>query len=100
MLEEERGDHIDVNKITSMDWEELKEKVKKHGMRNSNTMAIAPTATISNIAGCFPCIEPIYKNIYVKSNISGEFTVVNSYLVNDLKDLNPVSYTHLRAHET
>ena len=88
MLEEERGDHIDVNKITSMDWEELKEKVKKHGMRNSNTMAIAPTATISNIAGCFPCIEPIYKNIYVKSNISGEFTVVNSYLVNDLKDLN------------
>ncbi|MDG2006470.1 MAG: ribonucleoside-diphosphate reductase subunit alpha [Thermodesulfobacteriota bacteirum] len=88
MLEEERGDHIDVNKITSMDWEELKEKVKKHGMRNSNTMAIAPTATISNIAGCFPCIEPIYKNIYVKSNISGEFTVVNSYLVKDLKDLN------------
>ncbi|MBT4634046.1 ribonucleoside-diphosphate reductase subunit alpha, partial [bacterium] len=88
ILEEERGDHIDVNKITSMDWEELKEKVKKHGMRNSNTMAIAPTATISNIAGCFPCIEPIYKNIYVKSNISGEFTVVNSYLVKDLKDIN------------
>ena len=88
MLEEQRGDHIDVNKITSMDWEELKDKVKKHGMRNSNTMAIAPTATISNIAGCYPCIEPIYKNIYVKSNISGEFTVVNSYLVNDLKNLN------------
>jgi ribonucleoside-diphosphate reductase alpha chain len=56
-------------------------------MRNSNTMAIAPTATISNIAGCFPCIEPIYKNIYVKANISGEFTVVNSYLVEDLKRL-------------
>jgi ribonucleoside-diphosphate reductase alpha chain len=56
-------------------------------MRNSNTMAIAPTATISNISGCFPCIEPIYKNIYVKSNISGEFTIVNAYLVRDLKDL-------------
>jgi ribonucleoside-diphosphate reductase alpha chain len=88
MLEDERKDNIDVNKITSMNWEELKDKVKKHGMRNSNTMAIAPTATISNIAGCYPCIEPIYKNIYVKSNISGEFTVVNSYLVNDLKGLN------------
>ena len=81
MLEEQRGDHIDVNKITSMDWEELKDKVNMHGMRNSYTMAIAPTATISNIAGCYPCIEPFYKNIYVKSNISGEFTVVNSYLV-------------------
>jgi ribonucleoside-diphosphate reductase alpha chain len=54
-------------------------------MRNSNTMAIAPTATISNVAGCFPCIEPIYKNIYVKANISGEFTVVNAYLVADLE---------------
>ena len=56
-------------------------------MRNSNTMAIAPTATIANIAGCFPCIEPIYKNIYVKANICGEFTVVNDYLVRDLKAL-------------
>ena len=56
-------------------------------MRNSNTMAIAPTATIANIAGCFPCIEPIYKNIYVKANISGEFTIVNDYLVRDLKAL-------------
>jgi ribonucleoside-diphosphate reductase alpha chain len=61
--------------------------VKQSGMRNSNTMAIAPTATIANIAGCFPCIEPIYKNIYVKANISGEFTVVNAYLVSDLKAL-------------
>jgi len=56
-------------------------------MRNSNCMAIAPTATISNIAGCFPCIEPIYKNLYVKANMSGEFTIVNKYLVNDLKKL-------------
>jgi ribonucleoside-diphosphate reductase alpha chain len=66
----------------------LKSKVKENGMRNSNTMAIAPTATISNIAGCYPCIEPIYKNIYVKANMSGEFTVVNNYLINDLKALN------------
>ena len=56
-------------------------------MRNSNIMAIAPTATISTIAGCYPCIEPIYKNIYVKSNVSGEFTIVNKYLVKDLKKL-------------
>ena len=87
LLEEERGQNIDVNKITSLDWEELKSRVKDHGLRNSNTMAVAPTATISNIAGCYPCIEPIYKNIYVKSNMSGEFTVVNNYLVNDLKSL-------------
>jgi ribonucleoside-diphosphate reductase alpha chain len=88
LLEEERGQNIDVNKITSLDWEGLKDKVKENGMRNSNTMAIAPTATISNIAGCYPCIEPIYKNIYVKANMSGEFTVVNNYLINDLKALN------------
>ena len=87
ILEDERGENIEVNKITSLDWETLKNKVKENGMRNSNTMAIAPTATISNIAGCYPCIEPIYKNIYVKSNMSGEFTVVNNYLVNDLKSM-------------
>jgi ribonucleoside-diphosphate reductase alpha chain len=57
-------------------------------MRNSNVMAIAPTATIANIAGCFPCIEPIYSNIYVKSNMAGEFTIVNRYLINDLKKMN------------
>ena len=61
--------------------------VAAHGMRNSNTMAIAPTATIANIAGCCPCIEPIYRNIYVKANISGEFTIVNAHLVRDLKAL-------------
>jgi ribonucleoside-diphosphate reductase alpha chain len=70
-----------------MDWNALKEFVATWGMRNSNVMAIAPTATISNIAGCFPSIEPIYKNIYVKSNMSGEFTVVNDYLVGDLKQM-------------
>lgn len=85
LLEQERGMSIDVPKEETLDWSKVREHVKKYGMRNSNTMAIAPTATISNIAGCFPCIEPIYKNIYVKSNISGEFTVVNSYLVDDLK---------------
>jgi len=88
LLEEERGMKIDIPKEERMDWAKVREYVKKYGMRNSNTMAIAPTATISNIAGCFPCIEPIYKNIYVKSNISGEFTIVNAYLVKDLKKLN------------
>jgi ribonucleoside-diphosphate reductase alpha chain len=70
-----------------LDWTKVKEQVRIFGMRNSNTMAIAPTATISNIVGCFPCIEPIYKNLYVKSNMSGEFTIVNKYLVADLKRL-------------
>jgi ribonucleoside-diphosphate reductase alpha chain len=65
----------------------VREHVAQWGMRNSNTMAIAPTATISNIAGCYPCIEPMYHNLYVKSNISGEFTIVNRYLIDDLKKL-------------
>ena len=85
LLEQERDIKIDIPRKERLDWKQVREHVKKFGMRNSNTMAIAPTATISNIAGCIPCIEPIFKNIYVKSNISGEFTVVNSYLVNDLK---------------
>jgi len=79
---------IEVSRDESLDWTPVRESVKKYGIRNSNIMAIAPTATISNISGCFPCIEPIYKNIYVKSNMSGEFTVVNNYLINDLKKLN------------
>ncbi|MDO8480212.1 MAG: ribonucleoside-diphosphate reductase subunit alpha [Nanoarchaeota archaeon] len=87
LLEAERGLPLDVSKEMSMDWTPLREHVKTHGMRNSNCMAIAPTATISNISGCFPCIEPIYKNIYVKSNISGEFTLVNKYLIEDLRKL-------------
>lgn len=87
LLEKERGMKIEVSRTESMDWAPVREHVQKYGMRNSNTMAIAPTATISNVAGCFPCIEPIYKNIYVKANMSGEFTIVNSYLVDDLKKL-------------
>lgn len=87
MLEQERGMKIEVSRTSSLDWTPVREHVKQYGMRNSNTMAIAPTATISNISDCYPCIEPIYKNIYVKSNMTGEFTVVNKYLVKDLKDL-------------
>jgi ribonucleoside-diphosphate reductase alpha chain len=87
VLEKERGRKIDVKRGGKLDWKYVKSHVKKHGMRNSNTMAIAPTASISNIAGCYPCIEPIYKNLYVKSNMSGDFTVINSYLIEDLKKL-------------
>lgn len=87
LLDIERGEKIDVNRNTLLDWDVVRESIRKHGMRNSNTMAIAPTATISNIAGSFPCIEPIYKNLYVKSNLSGEFTVINHYLVADLQKL-------------
>ncbi|MBI2344581.1 ribonucleoside-diphosphate reductase subunit alpha [Candidatus Dependentiae bacterium] len=85
LLEKERGISIQkIGKVTK-DWAVVRDAIKKYGMRNSNTMAIAPTATISNISGCFPCIEPIYKNLYVKSNASGDFTIVNKYLVADLK---------------
>ncbi len=87
LLEAERGEQIPVSRTARLDWSLVRAKVKEHGMRNSNTMAIAPTATISNISGCTPTIEPIYKNIYVKSNISGDFTVVNPYLIEDLKRL-------------
>jgi ribonucleoside-diphosphate reductase alpha chain len=87
LLEKERGIKIDVNKNESLDWSTVRRLVVENGMRNSNCLAIAPTATISNIAGCFPCIEPIYKNIYVKANASGDFTIINSYLVDDLKEL-------------
>ena len=85
LLEEERGMALEVEQGGALDWEPVRAHVARHGMRNSNTMAIAPTATISNIAGCFPSFEPPYKNIYVKSNISGEFTVINPYLVADLR---------------
>jgi ribonucleoside-diphosphate reductase alpha chain len=86
-LEKERGAAVKIDRKKRLDWDALKASVAAWGMRNSNVMAIAPTATISNIAGCFPSIEPIYKNIYVKANMSGEFTVVNHYLVEDLKRL-------------
>ncbi len=85
LLEKERGRTVEVSRTMRMNWDAVRESIKEHGMRNSNTMAIAPTATISNVAGCFPCIEPIYKNIYVKSNMSGEFTIINKYLVEDLQ---------------
>jgi ribonucleoside-diphosphate reductase alpha chain len=88
LLEKERGIETGVDKKARLDWKKVKAHVKKYGMRNSNCMAIAPTATISNISGCFPSIEPIYKNLYVKSNFSGEFTVINHYLAEDLKKLN------------
>ena len=88
LLENERGMKVEIPRTSTMDWSIVKDHISKWGMRNSNTMAIAPTATISNIAGCFPCIEPIYTNLYVKSNMAGEFTIVNSYLVEDLKKLN------------
>jgi ribonucleoside-diphosphate reductase alpha chain len=85
-LVEERGeDYIQVNRDQTLDWPTLREQVQQNGMRNSNVMAIAPTATIANITGVSQSIEPTYQNLYVKSNLSGEFTVVNPYLVNDLK---------------
>ncbi|MFN4872889.1 MAG: ribonucleoside-diphosphate reductase subunit alpha [Akkermansiaceae bacterium] len=85
LLEDERGRKIDVPRGGKMDWSVVREKIKKHGMRNSNVLAIAPTATISNIMGTTPCIEPNYKNLYVKSNLSGDFTILNTELVKDLK---------------
>lgn len=88
LLEQERGIKIPVERNSSLDWAPVRESIKKYGMRNSNCMAIAPTATTANISDCFPTIEPIYKNIFVKSNQAGDFTVVNPYLIEDLKKLN------------
>jgi len=85
-LAEQRGSYLQVDDSSTLDWEGLRERVKTVGMRNSNTMAIAPTATISNICGVSQSIEPTYQNLFVKSNLSGEFTVVNPYLVHDLKE--------------
>lgn len=87
MLRDERGGNVDVDESSSLDWNTLRARIKEHGMRNSNCIAIAPTATISNIIGVSACIEPTFQNLYVKSNLSGEFTVVNDYLVRDLKKL-------------
>ncbi|WP_019594128.1 ribonucleoside-diphosphate reductase subunit alpha [Thioalkalivibrio sp. ALM2T] len=81
-----RGEYLQMDTSQSLDWDTLRKRVKKVGMRNSNTMAIAPTATISNICGVSQSIEPTYQNLFVKSNLSGEFTVINPYLVRDLKD--------------
>ena len=87
LLEQERGEPIEVKRGGRMDWAPVRAKIAKQGMRNSNVLAIAPTATISNIVGSSPCIEPTYKNLFVKSNLSGDFTQLNSYLVTDLKKL-------------
>ena len=87
-LEEERGESISVPKSSKMDWKVVRDKIAKYGMRNSNVIAIAPTATISNIMGSSPCIEPTYKNLFAKSNLSGDFMVLNRFLVNDLKKEN------------
>tara|TARA_Y100000588_G_scaffold174129_1_gene188113 strand:+ start:8702 stop:11947 length:3246 start_codon:yes stop_codon:yes gene_type:complete len=86
LLQEERGVEVDVPRTSRMDWDVLRKKIKKQGMRNSNVLAIAPTATISNITGTSPCIEPAYKNLFVKSNLSGDFIVLNQFLVRDLKE--------------
>ena len=89
LLERERGkEYLKMDRSSTLDWNSLRERVKTVGMRNSNTMAIAPTATISNIVGVSQSIEPTYQNLYVKSNLSGEFIIVNPYLVNELKALN------------
>ena len=85
-LQNERGkEYLEVNLDTRLDWDDLRTRVKTHGMRNSNVMAIAPTATIANITGVTQSIEPTYQNLFVKSNLSGEFTVVNPHMVHDLK---------------
>jgi ribonucleoside-diphosphate reductase alpha chain len=87
LLAEARGGYVEVDRSSTLDWNALRARIAEHGMRNSNCVAIAPTATISNIIGVDACIEPCFGNISVKSNLSGEFTVVNEYLVRDLKKL-------------
>jgi ribonucleoside-diphosphate reductase alpha chain len=85
LLQEARGGYLEVDRSMTLDWDSLRTRIQQHGMRNSNCLAIAPTATIANIVGVSASIEPTYQNLFVKSNLSGEFTVVNAYLVNDLK---------------
>jgi ribonucleoside-diphosphate reductase alpha chain len=85
ILSAERGGYVELDRSATLDWEALRARIKRHGMRNSNCLAIAPTATIANIVGVSASIEPTYQNLFVKSNLSGEFTVVNEYLVGDLK---------------
>lgn len=86
LLEDERGQEIPTDREETLDWYVVREHIENHGMRNSNTMAIAPTATISTINGTTPSIEPLYSNLYVKSNMSGDFTIINDQLVADLKE--------------
>jgi ribonucleoside-diphosphate reductase alpha chain len=87
LLRQERGGYVDVDNSATMDWSSLRARIRQCGMRNSNCLAIAPTATIANIVGVSASIEPTFQNLYVKSNLSGEFTVVNDFLVQDLKGL-------------
>ncbi|WP_390346640.1 ribonucleoside-diphosphate reductase subunit alpha [Variovorax boronicumulans] len=87
LLEKARGGYVEVDRSATLDWDSLRAKIKADGMRNSNCVAIAPTATISNIIGVDASIEPCFGNLSVKSNLSGEFTVINHYLVRDLKRL-------------
>ncbi|HEU4457926.1 MAG TPA: ribonucleoside-diphosphate reductase subunit alpha [Methylibium sp.] len=87
LLAKERGGHVDVDRSTTLDWDALRTRIASHGMRNSNCVAIAPTATISNIIGVDASIEPSFSNLSVKNNLSGDFTVINEYLVRDLKKL-------------
>lgn len=87
LLEDERGGHLEMDRTCNMDWTPVREHIKAHGMRNCNTMAIAPTATISNILGSTQSIEPMYKHLFVKSNLSGEFTMTNTFLVDKLRSL-------------
>jgi len=86
LLAKERGNYIDQNLNSQLNWDELRSLIQQYGMRNSNCLAIAPTATISNICGVSQSIEPTYQNLYVKSNLSGEFTVSNPSLINKLKE--------------
>ncbi|NGX59428.1 MAG: Ribonucleoside-diphosphate reductase 1 subunit alpha [Chlamydiae bacterium] len=87
LLAKERGQEVEMDTSTKMDWTPVREAIKKHGMRNSNTMAIAPTATISNITGVTQSIEPTYRHLFVKSNLSGEFTLPNFFLIKKLKEM-------------
>jgi ribonucleoside-diphosphate reductase alpha chain len=85
LLEQERGGYVEIDTSSTLDWDALRGRIAQHGMRNSNCVAIAPTATISNIIGVSACIEPAYQNLYVQSNLSGEFTELNEFMVRDLK---------------
>jgi ribonucleoside-diphosphate reductase alpha chain len=85
LLRDARNGDLEMDTTQKLDWQPVRDALAMHGMRNSNTMAIAPTATIANIAGCYQSIEPAYRNLFAKSNLSGDFTIINEYLVADLK---------------
>ncbi len=102
LLDKARNRQLEVDRNSTMDWSSLRRQVQKDGMRNSNVMAIAPTATIANICGVGPSIEPTFRNLYVKSNMSGDFTVINEHLVRDLKAIDlwdPVMISDLKIHD-